>query len=257
MKALLVDGLNLVRRIHSAVNPSGNDDQGAGDSVVSSCAASLSRALAFHQPSHALVIDEQHGPTWRHRLFPGYKADRSPPPADLEVLFERIREEFRALGVNVFSLTGYEADDIIATLASKISTAGGQSVILSTDRLMLQLLDRNTTQYDHFNSSWLDEEDARKRYGVVPALIPDVLALAGDSGLSIPGVPGIGIKTASRLIGEHGSLAQLLDQVDTLSGAQGEKIRDALEVLAVYHQLFRLPVDLELGLNLRDMRYPG
>ena len=184
MKALLVDGLNLVRRIHAAVpgarkneataasdshrpqDRSGNIDAAQNsdiEGIVRSIVHSLERALKHHAPSHCLVVLEHSGKNWRHRLFPDYKKKRPPVPDDLQAIIARFTASLSGIGVTSFSLMGYEADDVIATMATRIAQHHGNVTILSTDRNYCQLLNQFIRVYDHFGQRYLDAEMVQDR----------------------------------------------------------------------------------------------
>ena len=257
MKALLIDGLNLVRRIYAGV-PKGDGEDADSDhinAVRQSTSSSLARALNTHNPSHCLVIFEQSGRNWRHRLFAEYKKDRSPMPTPLHDALGGFESMFADLGIGTFSLLGYEADDVIATLAKKITSRGGNVVILSTDRIMCQLLSARIQVYDHFADKFLDAGMVNDKFQVNPEQIPDLMALAGDSGLSIPGVRSVGIRTAAKLIHNYKNLENILSASDDMPGKLGSKLFSGKEDARVARQLFTLKTDIELGINLNQFRY--
>ena len=138
MKALLIDGFNLVRRLYEA-RPHG--DEPVQEEVITSASQSLRRALREHQPSHVCCIFDSHDKTWRHELYPDYKANRKPTPQPLLDAIPQFEDAFLELGVKSITVPTYEADDVIATLAKGISGRGGKVTILSTDKNFLQLLD--------------------------------------------------------------------------------------------------------------------
>ena len=256
MKVLVVDGLNLIRRISAAVPlKNGNGKQDHMEDVIRSTRHSMARALAQHTPSHCIMVMEQGGETWRHRLFPGYKEHRSPMPRTLEQGLADIEQAVGELGIACFSLPGFEADDIIATIAVKTARSGGHVVILSTDRIHCQLLGRSIEVYDHFAGKPLDSSVIRDKYGVEPAQLPDLLALCGDSGLSIPGVKSIGVKTASKLLGQYPNLNDLLKNAEKIPGQAGKQLRAHRQEAVLAYQLFTLKTDIELGINLNRFRY--
>lgn len=176
-------------------------------------------------------------------------------PISLAEAMPELKLAFQNAGVNSFERIGYEADDIIATMATKIAQSAGDSVILSTDRNHCQLLSEHITVYDHFSKRFLDQEMVRKRFGVEPHQLPFLLALAGDSGLSIPGIPSIGIRTAARLVNEHKTLEHLLDASRDMTGKIGSKIFNGAEVAKMGLVLFTLKSDIDLGINLSQFRY--
>ena len=139
MHALRIDGLNLIRRVHAGV-PGTQDPAGHSETVKAACVASLRRALRRHQPSHALCTMEYEGPSWRGTLFPNYKKNRRPMPDDLRSALGQILSRFLTLGVGTVSAPGYEADDLIASIAKKVTKVGGRTTVLSTDKSYCQLI---------------------------------------------------------------------------------------------------------------------
>ena len=257
MKALLVDGLNLVRRIYAAVPDESTQAEDAGPlaGVVASATASLRRALNRHSPSHCVAVFDRGGRNWRHELYPDYKKNRPPMPEPLHSGLPQFEQAFGAIGVVCFSLDGYEADDIIATVAVKIAKHGGHALILSTDRNYCQLLGDNIKVFDHFGQRYLDADMIKKRFQVEPRQLPDLLALAGDSGLSIPGVKTIGIRTAAKLLGDYGNLEKTLKAADHIPGKLGSKLHGGREDARLAKTLFTLKTNVDLGINLNQLRY--
>lgn len=256
MKLLLVDGLNLVRRIYSAIPqvPEQAITPEQIEKLSNSCGLSLARALNFHQPSHCIAVFEQHGNTWRHSLLPQYKENRSAMPRLLQESMPFICSKFLESGVSSFELSGYEADDLIATFATRVSMNLGNVVILTTDRIQCQLLSEKIRVYDHFSARYLDETVILDKFGVTPDLIPDVMALAGDSSLSVPGVRSVGIKTAARLVNEYGSLAGVFESMDSVKGSIASHLAEDRHHAELAYQLFCLKGDVILGVNLKDYR---
>lgn len=266
MKALLIDGLNIVRRIHAAIvgrtrhsdseqdRPHPDPQQVQG--IVQSILGSFQKALNQHQPSHVLVVFESSGRNWRHRLYPAYKKNRPPIPAEIETIVSTLGERLPEIGLSEFALLGYEADDIIATISHKLAHHQGRVVILSSDRNYCQLLNDHIQIYDHFGSRYLTIELAQQHFGVPPEDIPDLMALAGDSSLNIPGIHSIGKRTAARLIHEYGSLEQILDAAEHIPGKLGSKLYSGKEDALLAQTLFTLKRDIELGINLNELRYP-
>lgn len=271
MKVLLVDGLNLARRIYAALpadapadasaavpdeaGPAGGREPLAG--LIASCAASLQRALNQHRPSHCLAVfdADRGGRNWRRRLYPDYKKNRPPMPAPLRDALPRLEQAFAAAGVDSFSRAGFEADDIIATVAVKTARRGGQALILSTDRNYCQLLGERITVFDHFAQRPLDRDLIAKRFGVEPQQLPDALALAGDSGLSIPGVRSVGIRTAAKLLGQYGDLEKVLQAAAAIPGRLGRQLAEGREHARLAKTLFTLNTGADLGINLSQLRY--
>ena len=253
MHALLIDGLNLIRRVHAGV-PGTEDPTGHSEAVEEACVASLRRALRRHQPSHALCAMEYEGPSWRGTLFPDYKKNRRPMPDDLRSALGQIVSRFLAQGVGTVSVPGFEADDLIASIAQKVSEAGGCATVLSTDKSLCQLISNSVSVYDHFAAQDRDTEYVRQRFGVEPERLADLFALAGDSSLYIPGARGIGLRTAAKLLDDYGDLESILAAVGEIPGSRGRKIKDAKEAVMLAQRLVTLRSDVNVGTNLSQFR---
>ena len=253
MQALLIDGLNLIRRVHAGV-PGSEDPTRHSEAVEEACVASLRRALRRHQPSHALCAMEYEEPSWRGTLFPDYKKNRRPMPDDLRSALGQIVSRFLAQGVGTVSVPGFEADDLIASIAQKVSEAGGRVTVLSTDKSFCQLISNSVSVYDHFAAQDRNTEYVRQRFGVEPEKLADLFALAGDSSLHIPGAPGIGLRTAAKLLGDYGDLDSVLAAVGEIPGSRGRKIEDAKESVMLAQQLVTLRSDIDIGATLRQFR---
>ncbi len=251
---LLVDALNLIRRVYAGHPGEDGPERAAG--ALSSSTGSLKRALRECRPTHAVVVFEGAGPSWRHRAFDGYKAGHKPMPDALRETLPAYRDAFREIGVGSYDLSTVEADDVVATLASKAARSRCSVIILSTDKIFLQLLSERIRVRDHFNQRDLDRAYVQKKFGVPPEHFADYLALAGDSTNSIPGVPGIGPKTAAKLVSEYGSLGEILSAAEHIEGKLGEKLRVSMDEALLAESLVRLRLDLDLGLNLHDLRLP-
>ncbi|MBX3476828.1 MAG: DNA polymerase I [Brevundimonas sp.] len=161
-------------------------------------------------PTHLAAIFDHSEKTFRNDLYPDYKAHRPPPPEDLIPQFPLVREATAAFGVHCVELPGYEADDLIATYACKARDAGGEAVIVSSDKDLMQLIGPSVVMWDPMKDRRLAEEAVFEKFGVTPDKVVEVQALIGDSVDNVPGAPGIGPKTAAQLIGEFGDLETLL-----------------------------------------------
>ena len=246
MKLLLIDAFNLIRRIFEA--RLGSDLE----SVVSASKQSSQRALREHEPTHVVMVFEKHDRTWRHLLYKNYKANRSPTP---EVLLGGVDEfvaGFKEIGINSFALDSYEADDLIATFASGVANAGNQAIILSSDKMYLQLLSAQVKVANHFSHQFLEQSDVEQRYGVGVRQLTDYWALVGDSSNNIKGVPGIGPKTAVKLLDQYGSLDRILSE--RRENKFLDKIHQNEQLAIRCKQLVTLKTDVELGTNLRSFR---
>lgn len=246
MKILLIDSFNLIRRIYEA-RPDPDIE-----SVVNAAVQSLQRALREHKPSHAIAVFEDHDRTWRHLLYDQYKADRSPTPKPLLDGIGSFQAAFGANGVASYSLASYEADDVIATFAHGIGSADNQAIILSSDKLYLQLMSDNVAIVNHFEGHRYTPGDVQTRYGVAVNQLTDYWSLVGDSSNNVKGVPGVGAKTAASLLTQFGSVDSMLDSQSDVRGL--DKVVANAVLAARCKQLVTLKTDIELGTNLRDFR---
>ena len=242
---LIVDGLNLVRRIYGA--QPGDDGPERVQSAISTSVQSLRRSLKEVAPTHAVAVFDGAQPGWRHQRYPAYKADRPPMPASLKEGLSSIADAFSEEGVSSLSFSELEADDVIATLAGKVALKNGRVVILSTDKIFIQLLSDFITVRDHFQKRDLDRAWVRQKYGVEPERFVDLLALAGDATNNIPGVPSVGMKTAARLVSEIGDLETILALAHTIPGKTGEMIYRHSEEARLARDLACLKTDLPWG----------
>lgn len=266
MKLLLIDGLNLLRRIYAAQPEAVRAAPTADPAFIRHCCASLTKALHQHQPSHALTMFDAGGKTWRHTLYPEYKAARPPMPTPLQQALPAIQVAFAELGVRDFSLAPYEADDLLASVATRAAAGGVEVIILSSDRGLCQLLGSSPVEsvgssppapiriFDHFAGIFLDSALIQQKFAVAPAQLPDLFALVGEPGVSIRGVPAIGRKTAATLLQQYGDLPTLLQNITKISGRIGKNLAANAAQVEVARQLFQVKTDLDLGLNLQQYR---
>ncbi len=179
----------------------------------------LFRLLQRRQPKTIIcAFDESHGQSVRHRIYPPYKANRPPAPADLKHQFALCKSFVKAAGIAALASNDVEADDIIGTLANQQRARHGASVIVSADKDLYQFVGPDDAIWDFTRDTWLDARLVEKRLGVRPHQIPDLLALTGDKVDNIPGIPGVGIATAARLLVKWGNLDALLDNIDKVAG---------------------------------------
>ncbi|WP_410680828.1 DNA polymerase I [Avibacterium paragallinarum] len=264
---VLVDGSSYLYRAFHAFPPLTNsigEPTGAMYGVLNM----LKSLIAQVQPSHIAVVFDAKGKTFRDELFEQYKSHRPPMPDDLRKQIQPLHAIIKALGIPLLSIEGVEADDVIGTLAMQASQAGKKVLISTGDKDMAQLVDDNIMLINTMNNSLLDREGVIEKYGIPPELIIDYLALMGDSADNIPGVAGVGEKTALGLLQGIGSMAEIyanLDKVATLPirGAKklGEKLLAAkadadlsytLATIKTDVPLDMKPEELHLGENQRD-----
>src|SRR5438093_4746307 len=225
---VLVDGHALVHRAFHAIPASFMTSRGEPTNAVYGFTSTLLTVLQEQHPEYCAVAFDRSAPTYRHTAYPDYKATRPRMSDDLRQQFQRVRQVVRALNIPIFEQDGFEADDILGCLARQAENEGVDSLIVTGDLDLLQLVD------DHVrvlaprgrisDTITYDVAAVRERYGLDPAQIPDLKALSGDTSDNIEGVPGIGPKTASALLGKFGTIENLLAHLDDLPPKQ----RDAL-----------------------------
>lgn len=189
----------------------------------------LLNVIRDHRPDYLVVTFDPPGDTFRNEMYPAYKANRGEPPEDLVPQFPWFRRIVEALSIPVLEIPGFEADDCIGTLVARGERQGMRVVVLSGDKDLAQLVDEHTTIVDSMRDKVMDLAAVRARFQVEPAQVADVLGLAGDTSDNIPGVPGIGEKTAGQLIAQFGSLEALLERVGEVTGP---KRRESLVTFA-------------------------
>jgi 5'-3' exonuclease (including N-terminal domain of PolI) len=227
-KLFIVDGNSYCYRAYYAIMNLNTAD-GRPTGAVYGFVTMLNKLRAEAAPDYLAVCFDLKGPTLRHEKYAEYKINRKPMPDDLREQMKTIKEVVDAYGIPIFELTGYEADDIIATLATRFKTAVDVYVV-SNDKDMLQLVDKYVKIYNpQKDNAIVDEKKVLLRYNVNPSQITDLLALTGDSSDNIPGVPGIGEKTAAELIQTFGDLETILKNT---AGIPQKKRRELLEQYA-------------------------
>ncbi|MFN3521254.1 MAG: DNA polymerase I [Phenylobacterium sp.] len=255
----LVDGSGYIFRAYHALPPLTRKSDGLPVGAVAGFCNMLWKFLVdmkaeAEAPTHLAVVFDHSEQTFRNRLYDQYKAHRPPPPEDLIPQFPLVREATRAFGVPSLELAGYEADDIIAAYACKVRDLGGEVVIVSSDKDLMQLVGDRVLMLDTMKNLRIGREQVIEKFGVPPEKVVDVQALCGDSVDNVPGAPGIGVKTAAQLINEYGDL-------DTLLARAGEikqpKRRETLIAFAdqirLSRELVRLDCDTPLPATLEEL----
>jgi len=219
----LVDGSGYIFRAYYALPPLSRKSDGLPTGAVSGFCSMLFKLLedsrsddSIHKPTHFAVIFDSARKTFRNDIYKEYKANRSEAPDDLAPQFDYIRKSVKAFNLPSLELLNYEADDLIATYAKQIVNAGAKVTIISSDKDLMQLVSNKVRLYDPMKSKVLGEKEVIEKFGVKPNQVIDVQSLAGDSSDNVPGVPGIGIKTASELINKYKTLDRLLERADEI-----------------------------------------
>ena len=211
----LVDGSGYIFRAFHALPPMTRPD-GTPVNAVYGFTAMLMRLVEDTDADRIAVVFDVARTTFRNDIYPDYKANRPDPPPELVPQFALIRDAVKALNLQVAELPGYEADDIIATYARRAAALGAEVTIVSSDKDLMQLVDERISLFDPVKQRRIGEPEVVERFGVPPEKVVDVQALAGDSSDNVPGVPGIGVKTAAQLIGEYGDLDALLARAEEI-----------------------------------------
>ncbi len=212
----LIDGSAYIYRAFFALPPLTNS-KGFQTNAVYGFTTMLLKIIREHRPDALAVVFDEKGPTQRHEQFTAYKAQRPPMPDAMSAQVPYIHRVVKALAIPALRLAGQEADDLIGSLARKAERAGYEVVIVTSDKDMFQLLTPHVRIYDPVKDKWIGEAECRERFGVEPARVAEIMGLMGDAIDNIPGVKGIGEKTAAKLIAQFGSIEELLRRVDEVT----------------------------------------
>ena len=258
-RLLLLDGHSLAYRAFFALPPENfSTTTGQPTNAVYGFTAMLINVLRDEAPTHVAVAFDRSEPTFRHEQWVEYKANRRETPADFRNQLSLIFEVLDALGIRRLSVPGYEADDIIATLATQAEQAGFDVLIVTGDRDVLQLVDERTTalmtRRGITEMTRFTPEEVAAKYGLTPVQYPDYAALRGDPSDNLPSIPGVGEKTAAKWVAEYGSLAGLVDRVDEVKGRAGDNLREHLSDVLRNRQLTELARDVPLEAGPADLR---
>lgn len=254
----LIDGSGYIFRAFHALPPLTRKSDGLPVGAVSGFCNMLFKLLqdtkAGERPTHLAVIFDTSRVSFRNAFFPEYKAHRPPPPEDLVPQFSLIRDATRAFGVPSVEMEGYEADDLIATYAAQASNAGAFVTIVSSDKDLMQLVvDGKVELQDPVKSKSIRSAEVMEKFGVAPGKVIDVQALAGDSTDNVPGVPGIGVKTAAELINIYGDLETLLQRAGEIKQPKRrETLIDNAEKARISKRLVTLEVNAPVPVPLSD-----
>ncbi len=254
----LIDGSAFIFRAYHALPPLTRKSDGLPVGAVAGFCNMLFKVIEDNAgpdaPTHAAVIFDYSGKTFRNDLYDKYKANRPPPPEDLVPQFPLVRDATRAFNVPAIEVEGFEADDIIATLACRAREKGGRVTIVSSDKDLMQLVGGGVEMMDPMKAIRIDREGVEAKFGVPPEKVVDVQALAGDSVDNIPGAPGIGVKTAALLINEYGDLDSLLERADQIpQPKRRQTLLDNADLIRLSRDLVRLDCHMDLDFSLCDL----
>ena len=252
---LLIDGNSLINRAFYALPPL-NNKNGVPTQAVYGFTTMLIKAIGDYKPKYIAVAFDLAAPTFRHKMYDGYKATRKHMPDELAVQLPILKQQLRLMNISVVEKEGYEADDVIGTLAADNNV---MTYIITGDRDSLQLIDDTTrvvlTKRGITETLVLDEEGLKKEFGLTPAAVVDYKALAGDSSDNIPGVAGVGDKTALSLIEQYGSVEKIYENIDSVSGKLGEKLRAGRDSAKLSYELATIKRDVPLEEKTEDFTF--
>jgi DNA polymerase-1 len=249
----LIDGSSYLYRAFHAL-PNLNNSRGEPTGALLGVANMLKRLLNEENPDHIAVVFDARGPTFRHEMYPEYKANRPPMPVDLRKQVEQILEFTRMLGLPLLQVDGVEADDVIGTLSKAAEAAGMNCVISTGDKDLAQLVSDRTSLVNTMTNSRMDRAGVKEKFGVTPEQIVDFLALTGDTSDNIPGVEKCGPKTAAKWLDKYLTLDELMARSEEIGGKIGDYLRAALEQLPLSRELTTIRRDLDLNFKPADFR---
>jgi DNA polymerase-1 len=248
-----VDGSSYLYRAFHAM-PNFGTSRGEPTGAVYGVVNMLRRLLKEHDPEYLAVVFDAPGKTFRDAIFPEYKAHRPPMPDELSGQIAPLHAVIRAMGLPLIMVEGVEADDVIGTLAAAAGRAGRATLISTGDKDMAQLVDGGVTLVDTMKDATYDRAAVIERFGVPPERIIDYLALIGDTSDNIPGVPGVGPKTAAKWLTEYGSLDEIVAHAGEIKGKAGENLRAGLATLPLARQLATIKCDVALDFGEEQLR---
>lgn len=242
---ILVDGSSYLYRAFHALPPLTNS-QGEPTGAIYGVTNMLRKLLNDYQPEYIAVIFDAKGKTFRDDLYESYKANRQAMPDDLQKQIEPLHEIIHAMGLPLLIIEGVEADDVIGTLATQATKMGMHTLISTGDKDMAQLVNQHITLVNTMTNTTLDPAGVQEKFGVPPERIIDYFTLIGDSVDNVPGIPGVGPKTAEKWLKEYGSLKNIIQHAAEIKGKVGEQLRSNLDQLPLSHQLITIYVDVPL-----------
>ncbi len=256
----IIDSMNYIFRAYHALPDNIVSPSGMLANAVLGYLRTLLRIIKERKPEYMAAVFEK-DTSFRNGIFEGYKANRKQPPADLEPQFEYCRKITDAIGVACFEVDDYEADDVIGTIAARMSGLGHPVVVVTGDKDMTQLVCDSVRIYDIAKEQWLDEGGVREKFGVAPSQIPDLLALHGDHIDNIPGVAGVGEKTARQILAVCRSIEELgsteLTAELKFRGRDEilKRIRENMENVRISRRLATICCEVPIEVSSEALRY--
>jgi len=259
----LIDGSGYIFRAFFAIRPL-RSKTGVPTNAVYGFTTMLHKLLKEHKPQYIAIAFDRKEPTFRHELYPQYKANRPKPPEDLIPQFELIHQVVAAFNIKLLTMPGFEADDLISTMCKRAHAQGRKVVVVTGDKDLMQLVDENTYLLDELRAEKYGEEhfigieEVKQEFGVLPNQVADVLALAGDASDNVPGVMGIGKKTAADLVNEFGNVDRVLQMAPLITQkSRREKIIAGHKDALISKKLVSLDSNIPLDCSIEDLFYQG
>ena len=249
---VLVDGSSYLYRAFHALPPL-TTATGIPTGAVHGVLNMLNKLVREQDSERVAVVFDAPGKTFRDELYADYKANRPPMPDELRSQIAPILNAIEAMGLPLLQIDGVEADDVIGTLCQQARTADMDVLVSTGDKDMTQLVEDGITLVNTMTDTIMDRAAVKDRFGVYPEQIVDYLALVGDSSDNIPGVPKVGPKTASKWLGEYGTVDALIEHADEIKGKVGESLRDNIEQLRLSQRLATIRRDLDLPVPLTSL----
>jgi DNA polymerase I len=249
---VLVDGSSYLYRAFHAL-PGFSTSRGEPTGAVLGVLNMMAKFMKDYAPKRIGLVFDASGKTFRDQIFTEYKAHRTPMANDLRSQIEPLFTILRAQGYPVLRIEGVEADDVIGTLACRAARAGQQVLISTADKDMAQLVDGSITLINTMSNSVLDRPGVKAKFDVYPEQMIDYLALVGDTSDNIPGIEKVGPKTAAKLLGQYGTLDELIAHVGEVPGKVGENLRAGVQTLELSRKLATIRTDLELEMNAEEL----
>ncbi len=261
-RLLLIDGHSMAYRAFYALPPENfTTAQGQQTNAIYGFATMLLSLLISEKPTHVAVAFDVSRKTFRSEIFPDYKANRAKTPDEFRSQMGYLHDLVSAFGISQFEVEGYEADDILATIAKRAENEGAEVLICTGDRDAFQLVNSKTTVlYPRRGVSDLvrmTPDSVFEKYGMTPVQYPDFAALRGDPSDNLPSVPGVGEKTAAKWIVEYGSLKELISNVDKIAGKVGQSLRDSINEVIRNRELTQLISEVPLNLSIEALAWSG
>jgi DNA polymerase-1 len=261
-RLLLIDGHSMAYRAFFAL-PAENFTTATGQhtNAIYGFATMLLSLLSSEKPTHVAVAFDVSRKTFRSEIFPEYKANRSKTPDEFRSQMSYLHELVNAFGISSFEIDGYEADDILATIAKRAEREGFETLICTGDRDSFQLVNEKTTvlypKRGVSDLARMTPDAVHEKYGMSPVQYPDFAALRGDPSDNLPSVPGVGEKTAAKWIVEYGSLKELISNADKLPGKVGQSLRDSIDNVILNSELTQLVADVPIDFTIDNLAWIG